>query len=192
MKLPFHHLFTVAGMAVAFAAFASAQEPATSPTPKPQAAAAPKTGGGQKTIGGPGHGPFPFDQSLPEIVRASELTGIVAEVVVFGCPVLIVGLMVFGRYRRAQLLHHTLRVMVEKGSAIPPELLVPPKPLANDFRRGVLLISLGVGLIGLLAMHSGKGVWSVGLVPLMLGVGYLVVARLGTKPPAGPGPTLPS
>jgi len=192
MKHPFRRLFTVAVAAAAFAALASAQEPPSSPPPKPQPAAAQKTPGAQRTIGGPGHGPFAFDQSLPEIVRASELTGIVAEVVVFGCPVLIVGLMVFGRYRRAQLLHQTLRVMVEKGSAIPPELLVPPKPPADDFRRGVLLISFGVGLIGLLAILAGKGAWSVGLVPLMLGMGYMVVAKLGTKPPADPSPTLPS
>ena len=194
MKLPFRRLFTVAAVVAAFAAIASAQEPGSSPAPKPQAAAAQNAPGPQKGNGGPAHkdGVFPFNQSVPEIMQAAQLQAIVGEVVVFGCPVLIVAVMVFGRYRRAQLLHDTLRAMVEKGSAIPPELLVPPKPPANDFRTGVLLISLGVGLMGLLATHAGKGAWGIALVPLMLGVGYLAVAKLGTKPPAGPGPTLPS
>ena len=190
MKLPFRHLFILAAAVAALAAMTFAQEPTSSPMPKPQAPATQETA--HKPPGGHFPGPFPFNESVPEIIRAQQLQAIVAEIVVFGCPVLIVGLMVFGRYRRARILHDTLRLMVEKGSAIPPELLVPPKPPVNDFRRGVLLISLGVGLMGLLGTHAGKGIWGIALVPLMLGVGYLVVAKLGTKPPAGPGPTLPS
>jgi len=180
-------------MVAAFAAIVSAQEAASSPPPvKSEAAAERQTPGAHKTTGGPGRGAFPFGQSVPGMAHASQAQAIVAEVVVFGCPVLIVALTAYWRYRRAQLLHQTLRAMVEKGAAIPPELLVPPRPPANDFRRGVLLISFGVGLLGLLATHAGKGVWGIALVPLMLGAGYLAVAKLGTKPPAGSGPTLPS
>jgi hypothetical protein len=192
MKLPFRRLFTVAAAVAALAAFASAQEPASSPPPKSKTDVSQKTGATIKITGGTAYGLGPLEKSIPDIVRASQVTEVMTVVVVFGCPVLIVALVVFGRYRRAQIMHQTLRVMVEKGAAIPPELLVPPKPPANDFRRGVLLISLGVGLIGLLPMHSSKGIWALGFVPLLLGVGYLVAARLGTKPPAGPGPTLPS
>ncbi len=190
MKLPFRHLFTIAAVAAALASVTFAQEPTSSPTPKAPAPAIQETA--HKMPGGHFPGPFPFNESVPEIIRAQQLQAIVAEIVVFGCPVLIVGLMVFGRYRRARILHDTLRLMVEKGAAIPPELLVPQKPPVNDFRRGVLLIGLGVGLMGLLATHWGRGIWGLGLVPLMLGIGYLVVARLGSKPPAGPGSTLPS
>jgi hypothetical protein len=186
MKLPVLRLFTFVAAVTALVALASAQEPTSSPPPKAEAPAT------QKAISGHSHGPFPFDQSVQQIAHASQAPAIVAELVVFGCPVLIVALMVHGRYRRAQILHDTLRLMVEKGAAIPPELLVSQKPPPNDFRRGVLLIGLGVGLIGLFAMHGGKGIWGIGLVPLMLGAGYLVVAKLGTKTPAGSGPTLPS
>jgi Domain of unknown function (DUF6249) len=185
MKIHRRRFFLLVALAATFTALASAQEPATPAPPKPKASPA------LKLTGISGSASVTMDPSIPGIVHASQVTGVVAELVVFGCPVLIVAIMVFGRYRRAQLLHETLRVMVEKGAAIPPELLVPPKPPANDFRRGILLVSLGVGLIALL-FHHGRGAWAVGLVPLLLGVGYLVLARLGEKPPAGPGPTLPS
>lgn len=93
--------------------------------------------------------------------------------------VLIVQLASIRRERERQ---KTLQIMVEKGATIPPELLVPPQKVVSpdaDLRRGLVIGGTGIGLVGFfLAFHpSGlpDGLWSVGLIPLLIGLGYLAV-----------------
>lgn len=85
----------------------------------------------------------------------------------------------FAVYRIYRQRSETLRVMVEKGVPIPPELIAPkPRPGA-DIRRGLVLSGLGLGLgVFLFAVADTHGLWTLGLVPLLMGVGYLVAARL--------------
>jgi hypothetical protein len=85
----------------------------------------------------------------------------------------------FAVYRIYRQRSETLRAMVEKGVPIPPELIAPkPRPGA-DIRRGLVLSGLGLGLGAFLfAVADTHGLWTVGLVPLLMGVGYLVAARL--------------
>jgi len=186
MKHPFlRRLLAVSGVLFLAVFSVSAQEPVSSPTPPPKAEKA-----HQKEIAANLNRIALDNQSITEIAKAGQSTGRIAITAPFAMAVMIVWIVAFVRNRRSQALHQTLRLMVEKGVPIPPELLVPPKQAPNDFRRGVLLIGFGMGLVITLAALSHKGVWSIGLVPLLLGVGYLVVARLGTKPPAGPGSSL--
>jgi hypothetical protein len=189
MKSVFGRMLTLFAAVAAAATLALAQEPPSSPPPAPKPAA-------HKPGPGPAEGQFraleQLNQSVPDIVRAGQATSQLAIVMVFGFPVLIVAVVAWGRYRRTRLLHETLRLMVEKGVTIPPELLVPAKPPATDFRRGVLFVSLGLGLCVMLGFHGTRGAWSIGLVPLILGAGYLLVARLAPKPPTSSGPNLPS
>jgi hypothetical protein len=79
--------------------------------------------------------------------------------------------------------HETLRRMVEKGMELPPELLVAPvgRP-ASDLRRGLVLVGLGVGLIVLiLSAGHAQRYWAVGLIPALMGGGYLVTWRLSDR-----------
>jgi hypothetical protein len=93
--------------------------------------------------------------------------------------VLIVAIPLILRSRRDRMLHTTLRAMVDKGVAIPPELLVAPQRPASDLRRGVILITTGLAvMLFFTAMPVGKGVWALGLIPLIIGAGYLLVWKL--------------
>lgn len=78
----------------------------------------------------------------------------------------------------------TLRAMIQRGGTIPPELLVPPTKKFSDLRRGIILISGGLGLsIFIGVMPTDRGVWSVGVIPMLLGAGYLLAWKL-TRPDA--------
>lgn len=106
---------------------------------------------------------------------------VIAPVSFFLCIVLVVGVVLFARYRREKQLHETLRQMIERGVDIPPALLVPPQVKPNDRRRGIILISLGVGGSAFLALvtgGAGGGAWGLGLVPAFLGAGYLLSSFL--------------
>lgn len=106
----------------------------------------------------------------------------------FGAPVLIVGLIMFFSYWKARSLHRTVRMMVEKGQPVPPELFVEhrtPARARNDMRKGVVLLMIGLGLIiffGVVADWD-DGVWAIGMIPFLMGAGYLTVWKLeGNKP----------
>lgn len=104
---------------------------------------------------------------------------------VFGAPVLIVGLIMYFSFSRQRALHRTVRMMVEKGQPVPEALLNPPpaQRQRSDLRRGVILTMIGVGLMAFLAAANDweGGSWTLGLIPFLIGAGYLLVWKLDTK-----------
>jgi Domain of unknown function (DUF6249) len=113
------------------------------------------------------------------------LVGIVM-LMVFGAPVLIVGLIMYFGFSRNRAMHKTIRMMVEKGQEVPAALLAPPPPAVrqrSDMRRGVILLMVGTGLMFFFgAVNDWEGgVWTLGLIPFLIGAGYLVVWKLEGK-----------
>jgi hypothetical protein len=103
---------------------------------------------------------------------------------VFGAPVLIVAVIMLINYAKSRSLHRTVQTMVEKGQPIPAALLAPPavpRP-RSDLRRGIILVMVGLGIGVFLAINdSGDSSWSVGAIPFLIGVGYLLVWKLEKK-----------
>jgi len=104
---------------------------------------------------------------------------------VFGAPVLIVGLIMYFSFSRSRSLQKTVRMMVEKGQPVPEALLNPPpaQRQRSDIRRGVVLTMIGIGLMVFFgAVNDWEGgAWTLGLIPFLIGVGYLLVWKLDTK-----------
>jgi hypothetical protein len=96
----------------------------------------------------------------------------------------VIGLRLFVGYRKDKQRYETLRFMVEKGAQIPVEMIQPPMPRPpNDLRRGILLVTMGLGLSTFLAIAKVEDrAWAAGLIPLLLGVGYLLAWKLEQKP----------
>jgi len=87
------------------------------------------------------------------------------------------------RYRKHAQLQDTLRLMIEKGADIPPELIAPPAAPYGDLRRGLILVGAGLALLILVGLVFGfeTGSWAVGLIPAFIGAGYLIVWRISRK-----------
>jgi hypothetical protein len=110
----------------------------------------------------------------------------------FAAVFFVVWIVLQHRARQEAKRHETMRAMIDKGMEIPRELIAPVRkngtesPAMRDLRRGLLLISGGIGVSALFAVI---GIWEeealrgtgIGLVPLFLGIGYLIVGRLGRK-----------
>ena len=115
---------------------------------------------------------------------------------IFGAPVLIVALIMYFGFSKSRATHRTIRMLAEKGQPIPAGLLAPPTPAVrqrSDMRRGVVWTMVGLGIILFLgAVNDWEGgAWSLGLIPFLIGAGYLIVWKLegGKKneiPPAPP------
>ena len=107
----------------------------------------------------------------------------------FGAPVMVVAAIMFFSYLKSRSLHRTVRMMVEKGQPVPPELLSSPAAAPvivrpwYDLRRGIVLVSVGVGVVMFFGISAGwdNGVWALGLIPGLIGLGYLLAWRLAYR-----------
>lgn len=101
-------------------------------------------------------------------------------VVVMG-PVAIVLIFLRYRYVQTQARYRMLVELADKNVTLPPALLAEPVAAHSDLRRALVLMSGGLGLMALfvalpLQLASGDHVsslWGIGLLPLMIGLGYL-------------------
>lgn len=115
---------------------------------------------------------------------------------IFGAPVLIVAVIMYFGFSRNRMMHRTIRMMAEKGQPIPPALLAPPTPAVrqrSDMRRGVVLCMVGLGLMvffGAVNEWEG-GSWAIGVIPLVIGLGYLLVWKLEGKKDISSPPPVP-
>ena len=115
---------------------------------------------------------------------------------VFGAPVLIVIAIGIFALLVSRSRQRTIRMLVEKGQPVPAELLAPHTRAVrqrSDVRRGVIWAMIGLGaMIFLGAVNDWEGgVWSIGLIPFLIGLGYLMIWKLEGKkdvPPPPPGP----
>lgn len=101
--------------------------------------------------------------------------------VLFLGPTLIVLIFFRYRYLQAQARYNTLLHLAEKGVELAPQLLAEPRMAYSERRRALVLISAGIGLMAMFValpghFDNGLGVgslWGLGLLPLIIGLGYL-------------------
>ncbi len=128
------------------------------------------------------------DSDIPKTVLPIAILAIMC---VFGFPVAIVAVIMFSSWARTRSLHRTVRMMVEKGQPIPAALLSTPAAVSAaaglrpwyDLRRGIVLMAVGVGIIMFFGISAGwdEGVWALGLIPGLIGVGYILAWRLAYR-----------
>ncbi len=112
-------------------------------------------------------------------------------VVPLGAFLMIVGIIwilsVSGTRKRAAA-HETLRLMIEKGQELSPQLIkdmsLITDPRRNDLRRGVILLSLAAALvlIGIMSNLQGDAdgeVLLIAVFPGMIGLAFLGLWKFG-------------
>ena len=92
-------------------------------------------------------------------------------------PVMLVGLILWYKARRNQLVHQTALKFAEHGQPVPPALFAEQSGLDTNLRQGVVLLMLGLGICVALYL-CGIKFWAVGIIPLSMGIGYLIVWKL--------------
>src|ERR1051326_708732 len=123
---------------------------------------------------------------LNRVQAWSSVESIVGSAALVGLPLGIVAMVLTFRHRRQKLAHETMRLMIEKGLSVPPELINPPppiKPPKNDLRRGAVWLAIGLALLVGMKEHM-EDWWSFALIPTFMGVAYLAcwfVARNGER-----------
>ena len=114
----------------------------------------------------------------------SNVAGIVITALMFLLVGAIVGSVVFAGHRAREMRYQTIRLALEKGQPLPPELLRDAERHGrlrhgrNDLQRGVIMLFLGMGLSGFLYL-SHRRIWGAGFILIALGFGYLVSHLVG-------------
>jgi hypothetical protein len=123
------------------------------------------------------------DSDLDGAWMAVPIVGVIFTTL-FGAPVLIVAAIMFFSYLKSRSLHRTVREMVAKGQPVPPELFATPGTrirTRSDLRRGVILMTVGVGLMiffGAVSDWERGGPWVIGVIPFLIGAAYLALGKL--------------
>jgi uncharacterized membrane protein HdeD (DUF308 family) len=124
----------------------------------------------------------------------STLVSIGVPAIVFGFVLAIVGGAFYVGYRETRERQETIRLAIEKGVAIPPELVEGASGERNpdkDLRSGIKQVFIGIGVGVLLWFVSPfKNVWAVGAMIAIFGIGHIVawaLTRRAARPatPAG-------
>jgi hypothetical protein len=93
------------------------------------------------------------------------------------------------KYRDRARMHETLRTAYEKGQPVSPEMLeMLQKDVKRssgkfvDLRRAIVFLGIGLGLIGMglsIGQFAGEealyGTAAAGMIPLFIGLGFLVL-----------------
>ena len=133
------------------------------------------------------HDSATFDDDSGDIPKSVIPIVALGVLGVFGFPVAIVAVIMLSSWAKSRSLHRTVRMMVEKGQPVPPELFAAPAgaPLRPwyDLRRGIVLLSVGFGLMMFFGLTAGwdEGVWALGLIPGLIGLGYILAWRLANR-----------
>jgi hypothetical protein len=123
---------------------------------------------------------------IPDAFFQSDVIGpLVVAPASFGAIVAAIAVALWFRSRSEKVRHETMRLMIEKGLAVPPGLLATQKRTFSDLRRGTVLLAAGVGLGVALLLAGQEDVAGFALIPALVGIGYLVVSRLERKARAG-------
>ncbi len=89
--------------------------------------------------------------------------------------------------RNKQAKQATLQAAIQRGDTLTPELIAAisseRSAPATDYRRGVLLIALGIGIaiFGQFVDPDETALLGITAIPVLLGVGYLFVWKFGPK-----------
>ena|SRR5438132_4012360 len=119
-----------------------------------------------------------------DIEGMGGIVALLAVILVFGTPIIIVIAILIHKARRTRALHDTVVRLAEKGLPIPPDLFIdkPSEDMRSSLHKGVVLIAVGLGLvIFFLTIPDRHAPWGVGMIPLLIGVGYLIVWWLESR-----------
>jgi hypothetical protein len=107
----------------------------------------------------------------------TTILGAMAIVLGLLMPVTVVGIILWYKAQRNSLLHETALKLAEKGQPVPAELFADRTEPYSDLRRGVVLAMLGLG-ISLALFLVEMRFWAFGIIPMFMGLGYLIVWKL--------------
>lgn len=112
------------------------------------------------------------------------IIGLVAVILIFGGPIIIVAIALHSSVKKRHMTHETINNYVQAGKDIPAEVLQglqkqeDPK---SNLHKGLVMIAIGLGIIGFFIIIDSYKAVGLGLIPLFIGLAQLLVWKLESK-----------
>ncbi len=106
--------------------------------------------------------------------------GLIIPIVFFGIILLIILVISYFRHQRMKKFFELYAKYAESGQPI-PEMLMHTGLYTNrlkkvsTLRRGVIWMAIGLGIILYFFISDNSNEWALGLIPLFIGIGYIVI-----------------
>lgn len=95
--------------------------------------------------------------------------------------ILIILIIFFFSYKAKKSRNDVFMKYAELGKAIPQEFLESEKKSKPTLSRGIIQVGIGLGLMIFLYVFLKKGIWTVGFIPLFIGIGYIIIHFIEKK-----------
>ena len=99
---------------------------------------------------------------------------ILAVVLIFGSPILILITVFFFMARKRKQKMNVIQVYLDAGKDVPPELLRTFDNSVSSFRSGIMFAGAGLGIMAAFYSANNDSVGALGLIPLFIGVAKLL------------------
>ena len=112
------------------------------------------------------------------------LVGMMAVILIFGGPLLIVAIVLYSSYKKRRLTHQTINSYVQSGKDIPAEVMEGLQKQSNpksSLHKGVVLIGVGLGIFICFTLIGAMEAGAFGLIPFFIGLAQLLVWKLENK-----------
>ena len=113
------------------------------------------------------------------------MEGILVPISMFAGITVVLSLVFWLRYRNRRDMQQTVRMALDKGQELSPELIdrlgQPKAPKDKDLRLAVIWLALAIALVlcGIFVPdpsgYALKGIWAGAAFPLCIGIGYLIL-----------------
>jgi len=118
-----------------------------------------------------------------DMTEDSDAEGIVAIIAVFGLPLFLLIAILYYKHRKRMVKAALIKDYLAAGKDVPIEVLTvingeEPDAPSDSFQSAVRNIAVGIGLILFLGIAISWELAAVGLIPLFIGIGKLVVWRM--------------
>ena len=102
---------------------------------------------------------------------------------------LVIFAFIFFRYKSRLATQQTIRLALEKGNDMSPELLAsltePKYDVARDLRRGMVSVAIGIGFVIFGFMvdeeEAVRPMIGIAMFPMFIGFAYLILWQLGKR-----------
>ncbi len=111
-----------------------------------------------------------FNDMMP-----SEFTMVLSTIIFLAFIISLVVVPFYFSQRKSIMRFNLFSKLIDTNKDIPKELLMSDKKVRTDLHKSIILICIGVSIgLFLFLLKLENSYWTVGLIPTIIGIGYLV------------------
>lgn len=111
-----------------------------------------------------------------------QLVPLMAVILSLGFPPIIVGIILFYKYKRTRMRYNAIVTLAEKGMQVPTlDFDEGRKDPMGDLRKGAICLAVGIGMCIFFGVAAEPEALGLGAIPALIGLAYIFIHFMGQK-----------